>query len=209
MQIELTNLGKRFNRQWIFRKLDYTFKTGNTYAITGYNGSGKSTLLQIMAGALEKSEGELTYKNDAGILPTEQVYKFISFSAPYLELIEELTLTEFFNFHFSLKPLLDGFSIKDVMEKIELLDAQHKQIRQFSSGMKQRAKLGQAFFSRVPILFLDEPTANLDAKGILLYHKLIQDYTNDRLVVICSNDEQEISFCSYRIDVTSYKRNDN
>jgi uncharacterized protein YyaL (SSP411 family) len=67
IQIELKNLGKRFNRQWIFRKLDYSFSSGNAYAITGFNGSGKSTLLQIVAGAMEKSEGELFYKNEKAL----------------------------------------------------------------------------------------------------------------------------------------------
>jgi ABC-type multidrug transport system ATPase subunit len=71
--------------------------------------------------------------------------------------------------------------------------------------MKQRAKLGQAFFSNVPVLLLDEPTANLDTQGIELYHRLILAYAKDRLVIICSNDEHEISFCNHRIDVTQFK----
>lgn len=207
MQIELNNIGKRFNKQWIFRKLSYKFISGNAYAITGYNGSGKSTLLQIMAGAMEKSEGDCNYRNDSGMIQPENVYKNIAFSAPYLELIEELTLIEFLEFHFSLKPLLPGITIEIVIDTIGLSDAKNKQIRQYSSGMKQRVKLGQAFFSGVPVLFLDEPTANLDVKGINLYHNLVKEFANDRLVIICSNDEQEISFCKSRIDITDYKEN--
>jgi ABC-type multidrug transport system ATPase subunit len=205
IHIELKNLGKRFNRQWIFRKLEYTFSSGNAYAITGFNGSGKSTLLQIVAGAMEKSEGEIAYKNDNGPLAQEIFYRKIAMSAPYLELIEELTFEEFYRFHFGLKPMLPGHSIQSIMQLLGLKDAAKKQIRQFSSGMKQRAKLGQAFFSNVPVLLLDEPTANLDTQGIALYHQLINDYTKNRLVIICSNDEQEISFCNHRLEVTNYK----
>ncbi|HSK13872.1 MAG TPA: ATP-binding cassette domain-containing protein, partial [Phnomibacter sp.] len=194
-----------FNRQWIFRGLNYNFELGNAYAITGHNGSGKSTLLQIIAGAMEKSEGSFSITNDGALLPAEQWYRYLAFSAPYLELIEELTLTEFLEFHFSLKPLLPSVSIKDVIEQIELKDARNKQVRQFSSGMKQRVKLGQAFFSNVPALLLDEPTANLDVAGIGLYHRLATEYGADRLLIICSNDEQEISFCRHRLDITLYK----
>lgn len=205
IQIELKNLGKRFNRQWIFRKLEYTFYPGNAYAITGFNGSGKSTLLQMLAGAMEKSEGEITYRNKDGIVPQEYFYRKMAMSAPYLELIEELTLKEFYSFHFGLKPRLPGLTIHSVIETLGLADAAQKQIRQFSSGMKQRAKLGQAFFSNVPVLLLDEPTANLDTQGIELYHRLIVAYAKDRLVIICSNDEHEISFCNHRLDVTQFK----
>ncbi len=205
MEIELKNLGKRFNRQWIFRKLDFTFQKGQTYAITGHNGSGKSTLLQIIAGALEKNEGEVVFKADGNPVHPENHYRYFSFSAPYLELIEELTLTEFFEFHFSLKPVLDGLTIAQVIDKIELTNAANKQIRQFSSGMKQRAKLGQAFFCRAPVVLLDEPTANLDVQGIDLYLKLVEEFGKNRLLIICSNDEQEIGFCSKRIHISDYK----
>jgi ABC-type multidrug transport system ATPase subunit len=207
MQIELKNLGKRFNRQWIFRNLNFTFNPGNAYAITGHNGSGKSTLLQIIAGSLEKTEGELQFRSNGNLLQQENHYSFISLSAPYLELIEEFTLLEFFEFHFSLKPLLPGYSIQQVIERIELTDSKNKQIRNFSSGMKQRAKLGQAFFSDVPVVLLDEPTANFDTRGIDLYLNLAKTLHNNRIMIICSNDEHEIGFCTSRIDITKYKKN--
>src|SRR5664279_2562576 len=61
MKIILSDAGKRFNREWIFRHFDYQFFTSQAYAITGPNGSGKSTLLQFIAGALMPSEGKITY----------------------------------------------------------------------------------------------------------------------------------------------------
>ncbi len=59
MKIILSDAGKRFNREWIFRHFDYQFSSSNAYAITGPNGSGKSTLLQFIAGALMPTEGKL------------------------------------------------------------------------------------------------------------------------------------------------------
>ncbi len=208
MRIELKKLGKRFNRQWIFRNLDFVFDPGNAYAVTGYNGSGKSTLLQMIAGSMEKTEGEIVYRTSGGAeIAPEKHFKYISLSAPYLELIEEFTLREFFEFHFRLKAVLPGYTVTEVMESIGLSDAANKSIRQFSSGMKQRARLGQALFSDVPVVLLDEPTANFDTKGIDLYFKLTSELGSERIIVICSNDEQEIAFCTGRLDITQFKIN--
>jgi ABC-type multidrug transport system ATPase subunit len=195
MQINLNNVGKRFNLEWIFRNLHHEFIAGNSYAITGSNGAGKSTLLQIIGGALTHSEGSISFleNNTNTIIPTEQVYKEISIVAPYLELIEEMTANEFLAFHKTFKRFHK--SIEDMLLIVGLQSAANKQIRYYSSGMKQRLKLAQAFFSSSSILLLDEPTTNLDAKGILLYHQLVEEYTSNKIVIVSSNDEVEYRFC--------------
>ncbi len=207
MQITLTNLGKRFNRQWIFRGIDFVLESGGAYAITGPNGSGKSTLLQVVAGALEKNEGTISYKPKGASQPLDPdlIYSTVSFAAPYLELIEELTLTELLAFHFSLKPMLHEYSIGSIIDFVGLETAKNKQIRLFSSGMKQRVKLAQAFFSDVPVLLLDEPTANFDVQGFDLYLRMIETLQNDRLIIIGSNDPKEFSFCKTHLDIMAYK----
>jgi len=195
MKIKLSNAGKRFNREWIFRNADLEFKSTSSYAITGPNGSGKSTFLQCVGGMLQLSEGNLSYENHAGIVPPEKLFSHVSFCAPYLDVIEEMTLIEFFSFHMRFKNFLNGMTEKEIIARLELKDAANKQIRLFSSGMKQRVKLAQAIFSDSRILLLDEPCTNLDAKGIALYHELIRTYAADRLVIVSSNDEVEYSFC--------------
>lgn len=219
MKISLINAGKRFNREWIFRKVDYSFTEGKSYAITGPNGSGKSTLLQAIGGAIALSEGEAHYiidvpavqaaQNNAAPqtrkLETDHAFRKISIAAPYLELIEEMSVTEFLHFHQQFKPLLPRISIKEIIEKVGLTKAAHKQIRFYSSGMKQRVKLAQAIFSDVPVLLLDEPCTNLDAEGIALYHSLISGYAGGRLIMVSSNDPQEYSFCEHRISILDYK----
>jgi ABC-type multidrug transport system ATPase subunit len=204
MKIILSDAGKRFNREWIFRHFDYSFFSSNAYAITGPNGSGKSTLLQFIAGALMPTEGKLTYFK-AEESPLTEYYPLISIAAPYLETIEEMTATEFFRFHQAFKPLMPGMTIPQMLERIGLQDTADKQIRYYSSGMKQRVKLGQAFFSDTPVVLLDEPTTNLDAAGVSLYHELIRDYCRERLVIVSSNDPLEYSFCKNEIDMKSLK----
>jgi ABC-type multidrug transport system ATPase subunit len=201
--VRLFKLGKRFNREWIFRNVNYHFESGKKYAITGSNGSGKSTLLQVIAGSLTHNEGNIEFKIDP--LPTnnDQHYQHISIATPYLELIEEMTALEFLQFHSTFKPL--SLTANEILQKVNLQSAANKQIRYYSSGMKQRLKLAQAFFSNTPILLLDEPTTNLDEEGIALYHQLINEHTTNKLVIVCSNDKQEYSFCDEVLEMGRYK----
>lgn len=206
MYIRLQQLGKRYNRHWVFRKLDAELRAGQSVAITGPNGSGKSTLLQVIAGALQPSEGTMTWAGTEGEdIPAENHFKSVSVCAPYLELIEELTLAEFLRFHEKFKTWLPGLSQEKAIELTGLQEARNKQIRDFSSGMKQRVKLAQAILSNSPVLLLDEPTSNLDQKGIEMYHRWMQEFAKGRLVVIASNDETEIGFCQQRIHITDHK----
>jgi ABC-type multidrug transport system ATPase subunit len=214
MQITLTNTGKRFNREWIFRHCSYTFTSGKNYAITGPNGSGKSTLLQVIAGATLHNEGTIEYQTAdnpsvpaGGHRTTDAMYhyKSISIAAPYLELIEEMTAKEMLDFHSKFKPLIQSLGIEDILNIVGLEKAVNKQLRYFSSGMKQRLKLAQAFFSNTPVLLLDEPTTNLDADGIALYQSLISHYTKDKLVIVSSNVKEEYGFCEEVIEIGDYK----
>jgi ABC-type multidrug transport system ATPase subunit len=207
MKIKLSGAGKRFNREWIFRNADLEFLSGVSYAITGPNGSGKSTLLQSIAGMLHLSEGAINYEISNHAISPDKVFLYISFCAPYLEVIEEMTLVEFLDFHFQFKNYMGGMNAEKITEAIGLQAAAHKQIRYYSSGMKQRVKLAQAIFTNTPAVLLDEPCSNLDVQGITLYHALMQQYCKDRLVIVCSNDEVEYSFCEERIPITNFKNN--
>lgn len=205
MKISLTDAGKRYNREWIFRHFNHTFTSGQSYAITGPNGSGKSTLLQVLTGGMYLNEGMCVWSLDNTInesghpISPEDVYKDVSLCAPYMEVIEEMTFLEFLNFHQGFKKLLSGVSASSIISLVGLDKASDKQIRNYSSGMKQRVKLAQCIFSDTSIVLLDEPCTNLDSAGIELYHTLIREYCSNRLVVVSSNDETEYSFCKERI----------
>ena len=206
--IYLRNVSKRFGSEWIFKEIDTTLKTNQPCAIIGGNGSGKSTLLQLIAGIIPATEGEVRYYHYPQKMLTalENWYKYLAIATPYLELIEEMTLTEVLHFHTQFKPLKKEISINDFLELIWLKDAQNKAIKHFSSGMKQRLKLGLAFYTNTPIILLDEPTTNLDVRGIDWYENTIQDVIKDRLCVICSNQKKEYHFCTQIIDVEQYKK---
>ena len=203
MKITLQNVGKRYNREWIFRSVDYTFSQDKSYAITGHNGSGKSTLLQVIAGSVMKTEGNIFFESETGKMAEEKIFTLISIAAPYLDLIEEMTANEFLNFHQTFKKLTAPNT--EILNRVGLKNAGNKQVRYYSSGMKQRLKLAQAFYSETPVLLLDEPTTNLDAEGILLYKDLINEFHPQKLIIICSNDPNEIEFCDERLRVEDFK----
>jgi ABC-type multidrug transport system ATPase subunit len=202
MKISLQDVGKRYNREWIFRHFNLDFEETGTYAITGANGSGKSTLLQVTAGATMHSEGKLAYKKKDGSVITDP-YTLISVAAPYLELIEEFTATELLQFHSGFKKLTAP--VNDILAAVHLEKAAQKQIRYFSSGMKQRLKLAQAFFSESEVLFLDEPTTNLDSEGTALYQNLVKSHAGNRLIIVSSNVPEEYAFCEQVIRIEGYK----
>lgn len=205
MEILLSNIGKKFRTEWIFRGIDYHFEAGKSYAITGHNGSGKSTLLRVISGMMPANEGKVIYQNNGLVIGNEETYKRISFAAPYLELIEELTLAEILDFHVNFKPFLPDINKEDFFNLVFLTKEKNKPLKQFSSGMKQRLKLGLSFFTESDVVFLDEPTTNLDETGIQWYIDQVSKLKKSKLVIISSNDKREYQFCEEILDVTAFK----
>jgi ABC-type multidrug transport system ATPase subunit len=199
--------GKKFVSDWIIRGVNLELQSGQSYTFVGPNGSGKSTLIQLLTGSVPASEGTIQYLTDAGRdLEIDHWYREIVLAAPYLEVIEEFTLHELVEFHRQFKPFKNGLSAADFEDFVQLSHARHKVIRHFSSGMKQRVRLGLAFQSDVPVVFLDEPTSNLDAQGVQWYLQEVVNLTSHQLVIIGSNQPQEYEFCPNIISVSDFKQ---
>jgi ABC-type multidrug transport system ATPase subunit len=204
--INLNNIGKRYNFEWIFRKVNYDFTSENNYVILGSNGSGKSTLLQVIAGNLMHSEGEVEYQVSNVKYQEEEIFNQLSYCAPYLDLFEEFTLTESIEFQEKFKPFQPGLELKKIIELSGLENAKDKQLKYFSSGMKQRVRLALAVLADTPLLLLDEPTSNLDKKAIDWYQKLVTEYSKNRLIIVASNQQEyEYPFCNKQLSIEDYK----
>ncbi len=213
IQLVASNVGKKYRREWVFRHLNLTLTshpsptdTANSYTFVGPNGSGKSTLLQLLSGALPTTEGTLTYTRNGQTIAPDDWFRQVVIAAPYLELIEELTLSEMLAFHVQFKPFKAGLSNEEAADRMRLSHAMDKELKFFSSGMKQRVKLGLAFFSDVPIVILDEPTSNLDRQGAAWYHEQVRLLSPAQLLLIGSNDPAEYDFCPNVLDVMQWKK---
>ncbi|GAA5021511.1 putative ABC transporter ATP-binding protein YybJ [Marivirga lumbricoides] len=207
MEIQLTNLSKKFVSNTLFKDLNACFEPNSVHAIIGPNGSGKSTLLKIIAGVLAPTKGEIIFKKDDGaIIPKDNYFQNISICAPYLELIEELTLIEHIHFHQKFKVPYDDQEVLEEIKNAKLSNSLNKPISEFSSGMKQRAKLILATCYQSELLLLDEPTSHLDKEGKEWYNQLLIRKINNRITLFFSNDEEEFSiFTNKLINIESLK----
>ena len=191
--IRLKNVSKKFGNVWIFKNVNADFEPGKKYALTGPNGSGKSTLLKIIAGIITPNRGEIAFGS-------KFAYNEISFCAPYLELPEELTLDELFAFHKELRTI--NISIENFV--VEMQIDPKKEIRNYSSGMKQRIKLALALYTESMVVLLDEPCANLDAHWTGWYLQKVKQITAEKLLVISSNIPAEYDFCDTVFDISDF-----
>lgn len=204
MNITLQNIGRKYNRNWVFRKVDYEFKGGGKYAILGRNGSGKSTLLQIISGYQGANEGQIIFEVNGKNILSEDFYQYLTFFGPYITLPEEFKLIELLNFHSRFRP--SNYSYSQILDFIGLTKERDKEIKNFSSGMKQKLKLGLAFFFRADVVLLDEPCTNLDAQNIAWYQEFLESETKDKLVIIASNHDEEYKQCKEIIEIEKWKR---
>ena len=204
--IQITNAGKKFGREWIFRKVGMEIKPGEKLVILGLNGSGKSTLLQAMTGYLSLNEGTVLYTSANQKIEDEHQYQFISLASPYLELVEDFTLEEQIKHVAVYKPFINQLTTGQIIELSGLSAHKDKYIKLFSSGMKQRLKLTLAILADAPVLFLDEPTTNLDATVIDWYKHMIATYAMHKSIVVCSNSiKEEYAFCDHVITMEDFK----
>jgi ABC-type multidrug transport system ATPase subunit len=206
MQVDLQDIGRRFNQGWIFRNLTASFTSNEHVVIKGANGSGKSTLLQLIFASLTSSEGKINYKFKEQDLDQDSMIHKVTLCAPYLQLIEEFTLKESIEFQSKVIPFREGLTSIEIIDLMELTFHANKQIKSFSSGMKQRVKLALAILADVPLVLLDEPAMNLDIKAIAWYVKLVEQHSQDRLFIVCSNSAgEEFPFCKQELDITLFK----
>ena len=207
MEIQLENVAKKFNKEWIFKKLKFRFGHIDNIAIVGPNGSGKSTLLQVIAGSLLQTEGNITYLDEGKSIDPNLIYTYLSLVAPALSLPDDFTLIEFLKFHFKFKKLKPGNEIMDLPGIFRLEQAKDKYIKNFSTGMKQRLKLGIAFYADTPLLMLDEPATNLDTYGFDWYLEEIEKIIKEKMIFVCSNRKEEYEFCEKFVNILDFKNN--
>jgi ABC-type multidrug transport system ATPase subunit len=200
MEILVQNLSKKFRQEFVIRQFNYTFLSGNSYAITGPNGSGKSTLLQLIAQFTLPNTGTVEM---SGIDP-EFVYSQLTYAAPYVELIEEYTLSEHLEILLKNNYLPASITLDILEDFIDLQPGKFKLIKNYSSGMRQKIKLGFALLSDRPVLLLDEPTTNFDEQAKNWFFNRLEQQRH-KLIIIASNEAREIEFCQEKIAIQDFK----
>lgn len=205
MKIIATGVEKKFRKEWIFKKLDGTFTSGNSYALVGPNGTGKSTLLKILAQFSLPTHGRVTFHQaDGSAIASDEAHQFIAYAAPYVDVIEEFTLNELIEFLQKIDFIPSEITLDSFEKYMELSPGRSKLIKNYSSGMRQKIKLAIALLSPRPILCLDEPTSNLDEQAKQWFISKLSE-NRSKLIFIASNEAIEIDLCDQRIAIADYK----
>ena len=191
MNIKFENVSKKFGAKKVIKNFSKSFKR-KKYAIIGDNGSGKSTLLQLISNLMTPSDGKIIYSLDDIKIDKELFIKKIIFSAPYQKLVEELTVKEFLIFHYKFRDYIKN--PLTILSEFGLENFKNTQIKNLSSGSEQKLKLLISFNTKADFILLDEPTTNLDRKGIAIYTKTIKKYSKDKGIIIATNREKDIVF---------------
>ena len=189
MNIQLKNVSKKFGAKNVINNFSKTFQK-KKYAIIGDNGSGKSTLIKLISNLITPSGGKIIYTHDDVEIDKELFIKKIIFTAPYQNLIEELTVKEFLSFHHRFRDSINNpFNI---LSEFGLENFENTQIKNLSSGSEQKLKLLISFNTKADFILLDEPTTNLDKKGINIYNKIIKRASKNKGIIIATNIERDL-----------------
>ncbi len=204
MIINLDNVSKRYTKTWVLKNVNYTFQGGVAYGVSGSNGSGKSTLLKMLSGFLSPTIGKISFDYQGNQIDRSEIYKMVSYAAPYVAMPPMLTLSELVQFHFKFKSLSLSGGVDEFYNVLQLPVPDNSKIAELSSGQVQRIHLALSILSSSEILLLDEPSSYLDEQSVQWFQDLLEAYGEDRLVVISSNHAPDLSYCSEHLDVADY-----
>lgn len=203
--LTLQNLTKSFGRRLIFKEINYEFKSGLVFGLAGKNGSGKSTLAKILSGIISPTSGKVVHKLNNKVIEPDNLHNHLGFVSPYLVLYDEFSAEENFIHFFKIRGMkVDNERIKNLLNDFGLYDRKNDLLKTYSSGMKQRIKTIFALLHSPELLILDEPTSNLDISGKEKIYETIKKQSENRLIIIASNEESDLNQCNEIIYIEKY-----
>ncbi len=186
MQLEINQIGKHYNQQWLFRNISFELKTGESIAILGKNGSGKSTLLQIIYGLIQAAEGDVLLNKNLIEFP----HQIFNYTSPLMVLPLEFNIQEIHAHQINVGKM--KMDIAEFMDHAQFTtDKANQPILYFSSGMQQRLKTALCLAGNGHIKLLDEPLSNMDKDGEKWYLNCLDKINSNHIIILASNDEVE------------------
>jgi heme exporter protein A len=195
LSLEVRDLGKWFGRRKVFDRINFSLEEKSSLVVTGKNGSGKTTLLKILCGLVRPSKGDVLISVDGKTLTRYESKNLLGVVMPDLELYGELTALENLMFLSRIRGMDPD---KDVLEEkigwVGLVGREDDLVFSFSSGMKQRLKYAFALVLEPKILFLDEPTTNLDEEGISLVDQIASLQKQRGILILATNEKADLKY---------------
>jgi ABC-2 type transport system ATP-binding protein len=210
MNIELQGLRFRYGSIVALDGVDLALGEG-ACGLLGPNGAGKSTLLRILLGFLAPESGEgrvLDYDIRKDPFLIRRAVGYMPEDDCLIPGLDAVTFTAYFG-ELSGMPRQDAMKrAHDVLFYVGLGEARYRTLETYSAGMKQRLKLAQALVHDPKLLFLDEPTSNLDPQGRVEVLDLIRDISSrkDISVLVSSHILGDIEATCSRVVIMNKGR---
>ena len=193
--IHINNLIKSFDETPILKGVSTTFEKGKTNLIIGQSGSGKTVFLKCIIGLFEATDGDIIFDNtslESMDLRTRALLRQdIGMVFQGSALFDSMTVEENIMFPMKMFTDADEDEIKDrantVINRVNLIDANHKMPSEISGGMKKRVAIARAIIMNPKYLFCDEPNSGLDPRTAILIDNLIQEITQEYAITTVIN----------------------
>ena len=175
--ITVENLTKKFGEVTAVEGLTFSVEEGEVFGFLGPNGAGKTTTIRMLCCLLSKTSGEATIDNYdiSKSVDSLQIRRMIGLVPDNVGLYEDLTAFENLDFYGKLYEVPEGRrreNIERFLKMLDLWDRKDARAGSFSKGMKQKLALARALVHEPKLLFMDEPTANLDPESA----KTVRDF---------------------------------
>lgn len=178
--LRTTQLTKVFNDNEVVSNVNMNIKKGEIYGFLGPNGAGKTTIMRLITNLIKPTYGEIEI---FGQLLTSKSYDLLGRIGSIIEhpvFYDKLTARENLDLHCEYMGYHNKKAIDEVLELVNLQQINHKQVKEFSLGMKQRLGIARAIITKPELLILDEPINGLDPVGIKdireLFNVLCKEY---------------------------------
>jgi heme exporter protein A len=192
-ELTIDSVSKSYGSRRVLRDVTARAATGQVLVIAGPNGSGKSTLVKMVARLVRPTDGRVLWKLDGCTLPATDVRRVVGLASPDLAFYDELSAIENLRFFARVRGVSERPElIESLLDRFGLGGRGGDLVGAYSSGMKQRLKYAFALMHDPPLLLLDEPTANLDERGVALVYDTIAQARLCKCVVIATNEPEEV-----------------
>ena len=194
MDLILDRVKKIFKNTIFVDYVSIRMKSG-IYGLLGSNGAGKTTLMRMICTVMKPTEGSIYYENKDIFEMDEKYRDILGYLPQEFGFYPELTVTAYLKYISSLKGLKQDVVKRRIDELLELTGMQKdsfKKMKELSGGMKRRVGIAQSLLNNPKILVLDEPTAGLDPMERIRFRNLINQLSNDRIILLSTHIVSDI-----------------
>ncbi|MEJ3720680.1 MULTISPECIES: ABC transporter ATP-binding protein [Paenibacillus] len=196
LTIDIQALSKSYGSHQVLNELHFHIDNG-IFGLLGDNGAGKTTLMKILATLLRFDRGEVEIFGHSLKKEPDAIRSLLGYLPQYFDFFPNVTILESMNYFAALKGIQGKHHIQEETSQrlieVGLIDQVDKKIKQLSGGMKQRLGIAQAMLGQPKLLIVDEPTVGLDPKERIAFRNLLQNYGEDRIILLSTHIVPDVS----------------